>query len=241
MASLSADTGSRRLFCNPDLKWWSGRGLIYGRSTPVTASSRSERYQSPFVCRTRQLVMETDGKDRRARWFLNHYQVNPQDASISYHTDMQLSAAPLHPPTPARPCEFWGRHGFKKIKLNGSFPLSIHIPTWFYAGLKASQLHTLPPPVPPSRLPPGQYQAGQLWFVCPVLHHAGLLVNRLVFSLQPRLMWRAAKQCRWIMGGLWSAWAANKARIIHLLRIRLKHIPALNSWSLGKQFTFVVP
>lgn len=145
------------------------------------------------------------------------------------------------PPTPARAWEFWGTQGLKKIKLNGSFLLSIHILTWFYAGLKASQLHKLPPPVPPSRLPPGQYEAGQLWFVCPVLHHAGLLVNRPVFSLQPRLMWRAAKQCRWIMGGLWSAWAANKARIIHSLRIRLKHVAALNSWSLGEQFTFVVP
>lgn len=41
--------------------------------------------------------METDGKDRRARWFLNHYQVDPLEAPINYHTDTQLSAAPPGP------------------------------------------------------------------------------------------------------------------------------------------------
>lgn len=56
----------------------------------------------------------------------------------------------LRLPCTPDPCtSLWiPRHSgiLKKIQVNGSFPLSIHILTGFYAGLKASQLHKLPPP-----------------------------------------------------------------------------------------------
>lgn len=155
----------------------------------------------PFVFPTRRPVTERlTGKteERAGSWTVNGS--NPQDASISYRTRL----------------DFW-------VWRNAVFLEASSFKYIFWHALMLAWKHQSPPPHPHPILLLVNILAGQWWFVCPALPPwRGLLVNRPMVSLQLPLMWRAAKEDGWIMGGLSSASAGNAGCLQQLLCLRLK-------------------
>ena len=138
-----------------------------------------------FFFTTGQFVMETDKKDRREHLFPNHQQVNTADTFITYHAPLNLHSVNIYSVCMSKKALSWKvetqtphlfRHcGGLSKGLNyqlESCPFhtySSFILVW--AESNPCDILSQPPSQNTMNLASwgqsGQYESGQLWFVCP--------------------------------------------------------------------------